>query len=73
METTTIVTDVPEEVFATTDTGHDFEHGGEHLHIKSYRGRKTSPVWDYFAPLDPSYHPNQSNTIVCLVCRECKF
>jgi hypothetical protein len=73
METRKIVTDVPEEVFASTDTGHELKHGGECLHIKSYHGRKTSPVWDSFAPLDPSYHPNQSNNMVCLVCPECNI
>lgn len=36
----------------------------------SVKGRKSSPVWDYFAPLDPTFHPSSKNLMVCLVCRD---
>jgi hypothetical protein len=29
-----------------------------------------SPVWDNFSLLDPALHPQSSNLMVCLVCRD---
>jgi hypothetical protein len=40
------------------------------LHILSIKGRKSSPIWDYFAPLDPIFHSGSKNLMVCLVCRD---